>query len=182
LEKIVVSVLGQDRPGIVASVSSILYDHGCNIEDLTQTILQAEFAAILLVDCPASCLNVLQDDLSRALEALDLSVFVRAAASTAPQGPKTSTPLVVTTSGTDCSGQVARVSEVIKQAGGNIVELKAVRHTETDDARFIMIFEIDFPGSSDQAVFRKNLGDACRGFGLDFSVQHREIFESINRI
>jgi len=182
LEKIVVSVLGQDRPGIVASVSSILYDHGCNIEDLTQTILQAEFAAILLVDCPTSCLKALQEDLSQALEPLNLSVFVRAAASFELHEPQESTPLVVTTSGTDCSGQVARVSEVIKQAGGNISELKAVRHTETDHVRFIMIFEIDFPGSSDQALFRKHLGAACRELGLDYSVQHREIFESINRI
>jgi glycine cleavage system transcriptional repressor len=183
LEKIVVSVLGQDRPGIVASVSSILYDHGCNIEDLTQTILQAEFAAILLVDCPTSCLKALQEDLSQALEPLDLSVFVRAAGSTtAPHEPQESTPLVVTTSGTDCSGQVAGVSEVIKQAGGNISELKAVRHIETDTVRFIMIFEIDFPGSSDQALFRKHLGAVCRELGLDYSVQHREIFESINRI
>ncbi|WP_462324220.1 glycine cleavage system transcriptional repressor [Desulfoplanes sp.] len=182
MEKIVVSVLGQDRPGIVASVSNILYAHGCNIEDLTQTILQAEFAAILLVDCPESCLDVLEKELVKALEPLDLSVFLRPAASTDGHGCKTCNPLVVTTSGPDCSGQVARVSEVINRAGGNITELKAVSHMDTDDATFIMIFEADFPVSSDQGAFRGDLGTTCRELGLDYSVQHREIFESINRI
>jgi len=178
----VVSVLGQDRPGIVATVSKILYSHGCNIEDLTQTILQTEFAAILLVDCPVSCLDALNDDLKQAFEPLGLSVVVRTAAPPSDRGAQPTKPLVVTTSGPDCLGQVARVSEVIRNAGGNISELKAVSHTETDDPRFIMIFEIDFPASLDHAMLRRDLEAACRDLGLDYSVQHREIFECINRI
>src|SRR4030065_172696 len=44
-----VSVLGKDRPGIVAEVSRILYELGCNIEDSTCTILSGQFAMILVV-------------------------------------------------------------------------------------------------------------------------------------
>lgn len=182
MKKIVVSVLGQDRPGIVATVSKILYAHGCNIEDISQTILQAEFAAILLVDCPLSCPDDLKGDLKQALEPLGLSVIVRTAASPPHGGAQPTKPLVVTTSGPDCQGQVARVSEVIQRAGGNISELKAVSHTETDDPRFIMIFEIDFPASLDHAMLRRDLEAVCGELGLDYSVQHREIFECINRI
>ena len=33
------SVVGRDRPGIVAEVSRVLFELGCNIEDSTCTIL-----------------------------------------------------------------------------------------------------------------------------------------------
>src|SRR4030042_3150529 len=44
-----VSVMGKDRPGIVAEVSRILYELGFNIEDSTCTILSGQFAMILVV-------------------------------------------------------------------------------------------------------------------------------------
>ncbi len=182
MKQMVVSVLGQDRPGIVAAVSNILYDLGCNIEDLTQTILQAEFAAMLLVDCPSSSLDMLETQLNQALNPLNLSAFLRPAAKAAAKAPEPCTPLVITTSGPDCSGQVARVSEVINRFGGNITELKAVSHQDTDDARFIMIFEIDMPLTGDQSLLRKELATVCNELHLEYSVQHRDIFESINRI
>ncbi len=188
MEKIVVSVLGQDRPGIVAAVTDILYRHDCNIRDLTQTILRTEFAAILLVDCPASCLDVLEEELAQTLKPMGMSVFLRPAPWAKAQEPKPCLPLVITTSGPDCSGQVARVSQVINEAGGNITELKAVSHqddvglTATNDKRFTMIFETDFPLATEQAALRKNLGLVCKELGLEYSVQHREIFESIHRI
>src|SRR4030065_986071 len=44
-----VSVMGKDRPGIVAEVTRILYERGVNIEDSTRTILCGQFAMILVV-------------------------------------------------------------------------------------------------------------------------------------
>jgi len=52
VEKVVVSVLGKDRPGIVAAVTKILSDNNCNIEDVSQTILQNEFAGIFITSMP----------------------------------------------------------------------------------------------------------------------------------
>ena len=36
------SVIGRDKPGILAKISAILFSYGCNIEDVSQTILQTE--------------------------------------------------------------------------------------------------------------------------------------------
>ena len=182
VEKLVVSVLGQDRPGIVASVSNILYAHDCNIEDVTQTILQSEFAAILLVNCPGTCSADLEKDLVNACEPLGLSVLIRPAAHAVRGEAVATEPLVVTTSGPDCSGQVARVSAVIKEFDANITELKAVKQMDADSAVFIMIFEINFPLASDSSLFRSRLGEVCSELEMKYSVQHREIFEAINRI
>ena len=46
------SALGADRPGIVAAVSSVLVDLGCNLEDSTMTNLQGHFAVLLVVSAP----------------------------------------------------------------------------------------------------------------------------------
>jgi len=46
----VVSVLGQDRVGIIAAVTNVLADHGVNILDISQTTMQGFFTMIMLVD------------------------------------------------------------------------------------------------------------------------------------
>lgn len=47
----IVSVLGQDKPGIIAHISQTLYAANANILDITQTVLRDEvFAMTMLVD------------------------------------------------------------------------------------------------------------------------------------
>jgi glycine cleavage system transcriptional repressor len=44
-----VTVIGKDRPGIVADTAEVLYALGCNVEDSNSTMLGGEFAMILIV-------------------------------------------------------------------------------------------------------------------------------------
>ena len=48
--KVVVTVVGKDRKGIIASVSTALAEHGANILEISQTILQEYFTMIMIVD------------------------------------------------------------------------------------------------------------------------------------
>ena len=48
--KAIITVLSTDREGIIAQVSGILYEHGINILDITQTVLETYFAMVMLVD------------------------------------------------------------------------------------------------------------------------------------
>ena len=48
--KAIVTVSGKDKTGIIAKVSSKLSEHGVNILDISQTVLQDYFAMIMLVD------------------------------------------------------------------------------------------------------------------------------------
>ena len=48
--KAILTVIGKDKPGIIARVSTFLADRGCNIEDISQTILQGQFTMIMLID------------------------------------------------------------------------------------------------------------------------------------
>lgn len=50
MKKAVVSVLGNDRRGIIARVSGILYEHDVNILDISQTIVSGLFSMVSVVD------------------------------------------------------------------------------------------------------------------------------------
>ncbi|MGI6221890.1 MAG: ACT domain-containing protein [Coriobacteriales bacterium] len=45
----VISVLGKDRTGIIATISATLYECGVNIDDVRQTILDDVFTMVMLV-------------------------------------------------------------------------------------------------------------------------------------
>lgn len=48
--KAIVTVIGKDKSGIIAKVSSALADRNVNIEDISQTIVSGNFTMIMLCD------------------------------------------------------------------------------------------------------------------------------------
>lgn len=48
--RIVVAVIGRDRPGIMASVTAMLAARAANILDVSQTIMSDLFTMVMLVD------------------------------------------------------------------------------------------------------------------------------------
>ena len=46
----IVTVIGKDQVGIIASVCALLAEHNVNVLDISQTILQEYFTMIMLVD------------------------------------------------------------------------------------------------------------------------------------
>lgn len=54
--KTIVSVVGKDQVGIIAKVSQELSTLGCNILDISQTLLQDYFTMLMLVDATACTL------------------------------------------------------------------------------------------------------------------------------
>lgn len=55
--KAIVSVIGKDKKGIIAKVSTALFDMDINIENISQTIMQDYFTMIMAVDLSESKLN-----------------------------------------------------------------------------------------------------------------------------
>ena len=48
--KAVITVIGEDRVGIIAGVSNILAEYNINILDISQTTMQGIFTMIMMVD------------------------------------------------------------------------------------------------------------------------------------
>ena len=55
--KIIITVSGTDKVGIVASVSSVLAQNKVNIEDIKQTLMQGHFVMFMLCDISNSIVN-----------------------------------------------------------------------------------------------------------------------------
>ena len=55
--KIIITVSGADRVGIVSGISSILSKYKVNIEDIKQTLMQGHFAMFMLCDIEKAELN-----------------------------------------------------------------------------------------------------------------------------
>lgn len=65
-EKIIITVLGRDQVGIIAFISTILADHGINILDISQTILQGFFTMVMVADISLGSVDV--GDLKKLLQ------------------------------------------------------------------------------------------------------------------
>ncbi len=66
--KAIVTVLGADKPGIIAEISGCLYRYNINILDITQTILSGYFTMVMMVDLSAMTCGF--DGITGALNAL----------------------------------------------------------------------------------------------------------------
>ena len=73
----IVTVMGNDKPGIIAKTSTLLAENQINILDITQTIVQNIFTMVMLVDIKKSCLGL--SALSELLNKLgkELAVVIR---------------------------------------------------------------------------------------------------------
>jgi len=184
VKKIVVFVLGPDKPGIIAAVSQTLFEQRCNLEDVSQTILQTEFVAIFIASMSdmgneAAVLGALR----ARIEPMGLFVHLRPMSSeTIAMQQIPSEPLVITTIGPDKPGLMAGVTEVLAGFGVNITNLKAVFRGGREHKNYVMIYEVDVPSSVDHHAFRNALHDRAEDLGLDISLQHREIFEQLHRV
>ncbi|PID39300.1 MAG: amino acid-binding protein [Proteobacteria bacterium] len=184
MQKMIISVLGDDRPGIIAAVTRILYEQDCNIENVSQTILQNEFSGIFIIGAP--------DDLSRSdlhqclddgLAPMDLHVFEKRLSGFNENAPSDNCePFVVTTKGPDDKGLVASITTILAAYRVNVTNLQAVFKGGDDPNANIMIYEVDVPKDIDHAALRQELRQKALALSLDISIQHKMIFEAINRI
>lgn len=184
MKKVIISVVGQDRPGIIARVSQTLVAEDGNIENVSQSILQGQFSGIFIVTIPRLQQNRdLEDKLGEQLASMHLYVHVEDFREPAPlPDPGQTEPFVITTRGPDRKGLVAGITEVIAAYQVNVSNLQAVFEGGDDPNRNIMIYEVDIPLSLRQSALRADLRQRAAELNLDISIQHRRIFEAINRL
>ena len=128
MEWIVISLIGQDRPGILASVSRVLYQNRCNIEELSQTAIRGQFALILIATTShREVLSGLKSEVAELARELDLNINLRRIKPeelTPYKGGETE-PFVLTVRGEDRPGLVYGISEILAERAINITHLDA---------------------------------------------------------
>jgi glycine cleavage system transcriptional repressor len=151
-QRFIMTAFGKDRPGIVADVTRILFDNGCNLEDNSMTLLADEFTLILLFTARG---REVEEQLGRDCRRLErekgISAFLRpleARRGTAPATDCTTTTLHV--EGMDQAGIVYKVSQYLADQHVNIIDLKStvLASPESGAAIYRMDITVQIPAGT----------------------------------
>lgn len=125
MPRFMVTAVGVDRPGVIAALSGVLVELGCNLSDTQMAVLQGYATMMLVVDAPESVgIEVLQRSLARESEGLDHTVWVQPISDAVPLSAK-GDRWQVSIYGSDRPGVVFEASRLLADAGINVVGLES---------------------------------------------------------
>ena len=162
---IAVTVLGDDRPGIVSEVTGALAGLGANLEDSTMTLLRGHFAMVVLVRTRASTAEV-EAALAPVSASGQLTVDVRELAEDGP-GSMPGEAWTLRVHGADRPGIVAGVTKVVAAHGANIVDLG----TRLGGNLYVLIAEVELPAGADPQALSADLRSAAATLGVDVTFE-----------
>jgi glycine cleavage system transcriptional repressor len=160
-----VTVIGKDRPGIVASVTKVLFEAGCNLEDATSTILRGHFAMMLVVNVPGESD---QEDLEQNLnEAADRDLVVTVRPVEDVHGTIQVPTHMVSVYGADRPGIVYRIAEILASSGANITDLTSRVIGSENEPVYAVMLEV---ATEDVRAIENGLMSLREELGVEISV------------
>lgn len=162
-KNLAVSIIGKDRPGIVAGISRALLQTGCNIEDSSMTLLRSEFAMILIVSVPSGiAVDAVVKTLEASARALGLSCFVRPLNPAEHSREKQSgSPWVLSVYGADKPGIVHAVSALLARRRINITNVQTKVTGSAGRPAYCMFLEVFIPARMAMPAMKKALAGAA---------------------
>jgi glycine cleavage system transcriptional repressor len=162
-----ITVIGHDRPGIIAETTAALAGLGLNLEDSTMTLLRGHFAMMLI---SAGDLTAPEVETALTPLAADGSLTVSVREIPEETGHEAvGASYVLTVHGGDRPGIVSAVATEVARVGGNITDLT----TRLAGELYLLVAEVDLPGGVDVAGLKESL-DAVAG-ELGVGVTLREV-------
>jgi glycine cleavage system transcriptional repressor len=166
-----ITVLGHDRPGIIAETTGKLAGLGLNLEDSTMTLLRGHFAMMLV--CEGSAVDA---EIEQALAPLTADGSLTVTVREVPAGrPETgaATAWVLSVHGGDRPGIVSAVVAVIAGVGGNITDLT----TRLAGDLYLLVAEVDLPAGTDVAAVEGELSRVAADLGVGVTLRAAETDE-----
>jgi glycine cleavage system transcriptional repressor len=131
------TIIGHDRPGIVARVTGALYEGGCNLGEATMARLGNSFAMMVMVQHPSA--QELAALVRPAADAMGLRVNVEPVAG--EREARAVPDVSITVHGADRAGIVAQVTGALAEAGLNILDLRSDVAGSPDRPIYVMHIE-----------------------------------------
>lgn len=169
--KLVISAITQDRPGIVNKISRFVSEADCNIEDSRMMVLGGSFAILMMVSGSELAIKKLQAQEQALNTALGSSVQMHMTAERTLS--EQARPYHIEVVALDHPGIVRELSEFIASRNINIESLNtetyAAPHTGSTMFRLEMI--VNIPVAIKMSEFRHSLGDFCDQKNLDIQIE-----------
>ena len=164
-----VTIIGKDRPGIVADAAEVLYTLGCNVEDSSCTMLGGEFAMILIVshEKPFSKKR-LEGEFAAKNTGNGLSAFIRSLKDDEvcyrePMGEL----CLVSVYGSDKPGIVFRITRELADRGVNITDLNTKLIGTPSEPVYVLMLEAALP----QGMSADDASDLLENLKKELSVE-----------
>ena len=156
--QLLVTSVGEDRPGIVARLTEVFLSHGANLEERRMAILGGEFAAIMLISLATEQEPALGAALAK-LHQEGIVVNLKRAAQSKVDRMEGYSSYRIKLTGADHEGIVFRVSSYLKDNSINIqaVDTQVVNAPETGSPLFQMTASLLVPPAVRVAEVRKDL-------------------------
>lgn len=176
MERLLLTISGKDRPGIIARVSGLLFQHGCNLEDISMTLLEGQFAMMMTVCGPRSMRSA---GLAKAVGLLtrppwSMSCFVTGLKGRATRGKKHAkgcNPCVITAFGKDRTGIVHAVSRALAAQKVNITDLDSRILGQGRKVTYAMLLEVDVPARVPLPKLKDALVRVARRLGIEIQLK-----------
>lgn len=151
---------GDDRPGIVDSMSGLVYRAGCNLEDSRMSVLGGAFALMVLVTGSEAQLSVLDTEAKKLGEELGLTIDSKRTEAPGEAGDAARGPLHrIRALAMDHPGIVHRLTHVLSEAGVNVVNLDTSvgQAPTTGTPTFSLVLDAHVPSTVDLPDLRERL-------------------------
>ncbi len=159
------TLVGKDRPGIVAHITAALYEGGANLGETSMLRLGGNFTIMMMVQFKGNT-HALRELVGGVAESLGLQLHIDQIE--AHLHDHRIPDVRITVYGADRAGIVAKVTGVLAEAGMNILELESdVGGTEADP---IYIMSIEGHAAEGIAALESAL-EIVRAEGIDASLQ-----------
>jgi glycine cleavage system transcriptional repressor len=158
-QSLAVTVLGHDRPGIIADVTGALAELGGNLEDSSMTLLRGHFAWTLVAEVSVEAAVVAERLAHLTEEGLVVSVLPVSGPEVAAVG---GAGWLLSVHGADRPGIVSRLTGLVAAAGGNITDLT----TRLGTGLYVLVAEVELPDDVDVDALSERIGVAAEHLGV----------------
>lgn len=175
MTKLVLTVVGIDRPGLVEALSTALNSHEGNWLESEFLHLAGQFAGIALVDVPGEQTARFSDAVAALQDAIGLRVTVTPAEDHTAEGPATgaSVPVRLHLLGQDRPGVVRQVTSALATEHVTIQEFSSWTRPAPEGGGTLFEAEsiVQLPEGTDASVIREALEPIAAELMVDLEVE-----------
>jgi glycine cleavage system transcriptional repressor len=164
---VVITAVGDDRPGVVHDLSRVVLDCGGNIVESRMSALGSDFAMMLLVSGNWHTLAKLESELKKLEENKGLSIMLRR---TEPRGAEADrVPYAIDVVCLDQAGIVFNLASFFACREIEIAELttRSYAAAHTGAPMFAVQMSVNIPSNMQISVLRDEFMDFCDQLNLD---------------
>jgi len=168
---LVITALGEDKPGIIDKLTETVMECNCNVIDSRMSVLGGEFAVMLMVSGKWNQLAKLEDTLNAANDPLGLVITCKRTESSKPTTDLM--PYSIEVISIDQPGIVHELARFFSSRNINIHELNTTQYAaaHTGTPMFALQLTANIPASMHIAGLRDEFLDFCEIQNMDATIE-----------